>query len=104
MKAWTQHIWSAAEKKAMDYEIKKQLADFNNRNVREVDATVLWVLHDKFGWGHHRLRQFYTEFIKCMDELTDRYEMGKDEAPWLCTYKLKEYGIDLEEWEKEFYH
>lgn len=104
MKALVKHSWSAAERRAMDREIKAQLAEYNEKNMREVDATVLWVLHDKFGWGPERLRRFYKEFIECMDELTDRYEMDKDEAPWLCTYKLKDYGIDLEEWEREFYH
>ena len=103
MKALVKHSWSAAERRAMDREIKAQLAEYNEKNMREVDATVLWVLHDKFGWGPERLRRFYKEFIECMDELTARYEMDKDEVPWLCTYKLKDYGIDLEEWEKEFY-
>lgn len=27
--------------------------------------------------------------------------MDNSDQPWLCTYKLKEIGIDLEEWRKE---
>ena len=30
-----------------------------------------------------------------------RYEMEQGDDVWLCTYKLKEIGCDLEKWEKE---
>ena len=33
-----------------------------------------------------------------MDALVKRYEM-EDEA-WLCTQKLKEYGVNVESWVK----
>lgn len=29
------------------------------------------------------------------------YEMEQGDDVWLCTYKLKEIGCDLEKWEKE---
>jgi len=33
--------------------------------------------------------------------LIRRYEMEQGDDVWLCTYKLKEIGCDLEKWEKE---
>lgn len=27
--------------------------------------------------------------------------MRNSDKIWICTYKLKEYGIDIEEWNKE---
>ena len=75
---------SAGERQAMDMEIKRQCAEYDKRNATEIDAMVLWILHEEFGFGPERLR---------------RYEMN-DEA-WLCTRKLKEYGVDVEEWSKE---
>lgn len=92
---------TAAEQKAMMIEIRKQLAYYGRKHERETDAIVLWVLHSEFGFGAKRLRRFYDTFAPCVNELADRYELDDDDRPWICTYKLKEYGIDLEQWEKE---
>ncbi len=44
---------SAAEKKAAEYDRKHAL---------EIDAMILWVLHQQLGWGEKRLRKFYDNF------------------------------------------
>lgn len=33
--------------------------------------------------------------------LLKRYEMDDSDTVWLCTHKLKEYGLDIEQWNKE---
>ena len=85
----------------MNQEIRNQLAEYDRKNELEIDAMVLWVLHEQFGFGPKRLRHFYDAFSYAMDELVNRYVMDDSDQPWLCTYKLKEIGIDLEEWRKE---
>lgn len=71
-------VMSAAEKKAMDMEIQRQL-----------------------GFGNKRLKKFYDNFSRGIEALIRRYEMEQGDDVWLCTYKLKEIGCDLEKWEKE---
>lgn len=71
-------VMSAAEKKAMDMEIQRQL-----------------------GFGSKRLKKFYDNFSRGIEALIRRYEMEQGDDVWLCTYKLKEIGCDLEKWEKE---
>ena len=88
---------STGERQAMDMEIKRQCAEYDKRNATEIDAMVLWILHQEFGFGPERLRRFHERFFAGMDALVKRYEM-EDEA-WLCTQKLREYGVDVEEWE-----
>lgn len=92
---------SSSEKKAMEMEIRRQLAEFDRKHVLEIDASVLWTLHDVFGFGPKRLKQFYDNFSSSIDSLLDQYEMDDCDYIWLCTKKLKEYGIDIEEWDKE---
>lgn len=92
---------SAAEKKAMDKEIRRQLADYDMKNAVEIDAMVLWILHDKFGFGIKRLKRFFDCFSDEMSELAKRYELDESESSWLCTYKLEQLGVDLNAWEKE---
>ena len=91
-----------AESKALDREIRNQLSEYTRRHALEVDATILWELHEQLGFGPKRLRRFYDNFKPKMEELANQYDMdATEDGDWLCTYKLKEYGIDLEEWVKE---
>lgn len=44
-------VMSAAEKKAMDMEIQRQLAEYDRKHIREIDALVLWELREQLGFG-----------------------------------------------------
>ena len=88
-------------KKAIDAEILRQCAEFDKKNEHELDALILWVLHEKFAFGKKRLRRFYDSFAAELDELVKRYELGDEDRAWLCTYKLKQCGIDIAAWNEE---
>lgn len=92
---------TAAEKKAMDLEIQRQLAEYDRKNELEIKALVLWELHEQLGFGEKRLRQFYDRFTPSLNALVKRYEMDNSDDIWLCTEQLKEIGVDIEEWDKE---
>ena len=92
---------TAAEKKAMDIEIKRQLAEYERNHAIELEAIILWVLHEQLGFGEKRLRRFHDGFAPEIDALLKRYEMDDSDTVWLCTHKLKEYGLDIEQWNKE---
>lgn len=93
--------FSTKEQKAIDAEILRQCAEFDRKNMNEVDACILWLLHEKLNFGHKRLRRFHRWFRTELDALVKRYEMEDGDAVWLATHKLKEYGIDIDEWNKE---
>lgn len=92
---------TAAERKAMNIEIEKQLAEHTENHRMEIDAMVLWVLHAQLGWGETRLRRFYDNFGKELDALVQRYQMEDEDDVWLCTEMLKRMGIDIAEWDRE---
>lgn len=94
-------VMTAAEKKAMNMEIQRQLAEYDRKHVLEIDAMILWVLHQRFGWGEARLRRFYDGFAGEISALLDRYQMEEEDKVWLCTQKLRDYGIDIEQWDRE---
>ena len=48
---------TAAERKAMNLEIERQLAEYTRAHGLEIDAIILWVLHAQLGWGPKRLRR-----------------------------------------------
>ena len=94
---------TSAEKKAMDIEINKAWAEKLERNQAEINAIVLWVLHDRLGFGPKRLRRFFDQFNPAVQALVNRYELdeGNGDDIWLCTKQLKDYGIDIQQWLKE---
>ena len=91
---------TAAEKKAMDLEIQRQFAEYLSKSENEISAIILWELHEQFGFGPKRLKYFYIHFGKSVKELIARYELENSDDIWLCTRKLKEIGVDLDEWKK----
>ena len=92
---------SAAEKKAMDIEIRRQLAEYTKKHEQELAAVVLWELHAQLGFGNDRLKKFYDNFIPALDDLIKRYEMEDGDEAWLCTQKLKEYGLEISKMEED---
>lgn len=89
---------TAKERKAMDIEIKKQIAKMEREHAIALDALVLYALHKHLGWGKTRLRRFYEAFTAEHDKLIKHYEMTDDDNAWLAEEKLKEIGVDVAAW------
>ena len=87
---------------AVREEALAQLAEYDRKHVREIDALILWEMRKLFGFGPERLRRFYFGFGDAINALLARYELPEDDGIWLATRQLKEIGIDLEEWEREW--
>jgi len=85
-------------------EIQRELAEYDRKHIAEIDATILWVLHEQFGFGAQRLRTYYDAFHDRIKELVSRYEMEDQDDIWLCTQMLKRIGVDIEAWHKESDH
>lgn len=94
-------VLTAAEKKALDMEIMRQIAEFNEKNICEVDAAVLWTLYRHFEWEPEQLRAFYKAFHECMDEVIQHYQMEEADRAFVCTELLREVGVDLVAWDNE---
>ena len=86
-------VLTANERKALNMEIQRQLA----HKLDEVDATVLWILHEEFGFGEKRLQRFYSRFFQEMNKLVSSSE--NPDMKSVCSEKLLEYGINISDWE-----
>ena len=87
------------ERKAMEQEINKQTA----RNVQDLSknlqAIILWELHEQLGFGKKRLLRFQKAFAPLIKALKEFYEFKTaDDMEFLYKYKLRtEVGIDVDE-------
>ena len=93
-------VLSAAEKKAMDMEINRQIVEADRRYTDDIDAMVLYTLRVHLGFGKKRLRKFYDAFSAEHDRLIQYYQMP-DGYTWLCKEMLKRIGVDVEAWNRE---
>ena len=70
---------------------------------REFLAVAMLTLAETFGFGKKRLHRFFDAFGNLYDNTKQYYQYDRDDAIWVCTRKLRTtYGVDLEEWEKEW--
>lgn len=94
-------VLTAAEKKAMDMEINRQIVEADRRYADDIDAMVLYTPpHVHLGFGKKRLRKFYDAFSAEHDRLIQYYQMP-DDYTWLCKEMLKRIGVDVEAWNHE---
>lgn len=77
---------TAAEQKAMNMEIQRQLVEYDRKNELELDAIILWELHTQLGLGPKRLKKFFDGFSDALNALVNRYEMDISDDVWLCTH------------------
>lgn len=85
-----------------DESIRDTLLDLANYSIMTVlDAIILWELHTQLGLGPKRLKKFFDGFSDALNALVNRYEMDISDDVWLCTHKLKEIGVDVEDWYRQ---
>ncbi len=94
-------LGKTVSKKAMNKEINAQLALAHGRFVQDETAVILWALHEAFGFGAKRLRQFYDCYDGQWRALKAHYEASDEDMPYVASQKLKELGVDLEAWDRE---
>lgn len=100
---------TAAEQKALDMTTRRQLAEYTRKHELEIEATVIWqirrILEEELGSEVDvgLLKRLYDGLDVELNKLIEHYEMGIDDAQWLCTKKLKDEGIDIEAWRREKY-
>lgn len=90
---------SSKERKEIEREVRLQTAQ-NVKNLSlNLQAIVLWNVHEQLGFGQKRLIEFQRTFLPLIKQLQDFY-MAEDaeETEFILLYKLKnEVGVDVRE-------
>lgn len=90
--------------KALEDEIKRQTAE-NVKNLSlNIQALVLWSLHQQLGFGKKRILRFQKNFLPLIRELQDFYQTeNADETEFVCLHKLKnDVGVDVKNLDEMF--
>jgi len=93
--------FSKKEQEAIDREIHRQLLYAHRQSEIDDDCSLLWMLHEQFGFGYDRLKKAWELLYQANKEWEEHYELNPGDGTWVCRVKLKEYGVDVEQWYKE---
>ena len=88
------------EQKAMEIEIRRQIAEDAKKYENNVDVSVLYFLYKHLNFGEKRLRRAWEQFTAVYHDLIQYYEMP-DECDWLMDRELKAIGVDVSKWNAE---
>ncbi len=87
---------------------RKTVGDEVMKAAEIYDLTMLWTLHEDFGFGAVRLKRFYDSFVKTYRYMRDRYYCEGDEElfgsrtdAYVIKERLKEIGFDYDKEVKE---
>ena len=87
-------------REAMLHEINQQILQKDKEYQLNLDTMVLWSLKQFAGWGPKKLKDFYYFMFKEHLLMREFYELD-DLYPE--RHKLKEKGVDIEEWYSELF-
>ena len=88
------------QKKMIKAEADKVFKERMLSDTTNLDAAMLLILHEKFGFGTKRLKQFFCEVVNTCNKLMDDFQ--DDNAGELAKIKLRNAtGIDVEKLYKE---
>lgn len=89
---------------ALAYALKWLKEEAMPKVTRNVEAIILWQLHEQFGFGKKRLEEFLSFTSPMIKSMLDYYDFTTDaDAIWTCEHKLKTVlGIDLSQLDSPF--
>lgn len=95
-------VFTAAEEKAMNMEINRQLLEKDEQYAEDMDAMTLYTLMMHYGWKKKRLKKFWNAFFAEHQALREFYQMNESgDNEWLAKRKLKDIGVDVHQWREE---
>ena len=88
---------NAAQRKALQKQCRSEFFKLLENYNRQVSAQIMCILHFDFGFGKKRLFEFFKKLKKMQAEYIERYDAVDEEVPDICEIKLRNAGINLEE-------
>ena len=87
----------------IEAEIRRQCVDLNAEYELELDALLLWTLHEEFGFGKIRLARVYESIMRKRKDMHERYQpehsidrSGDVDIEYSVAYhRLLDYGFDV---------
>lgn len=103
MKSIVPRKLSNREMIALDSSIREQIGQNIVKLKGNIEAIVLWQLHEQYGFGAKRLEAFLEGFQPALQELVSFYGVeGTEDTEFACVHNLKAIGFDTEKLGKAF--
>lgn len=85
-----------------DDEARRLVEERMKEYCTKADVSILYTLHEVFGFGKTRCERFYKSWIKTHSAMADSFQSGGDDSHyWVMQERLKSIGVDVEALQKE---
>ena len=88
------------ERQVLNQKVNELLIKRHEEFADDVDYMIMYILHNHFGFGLKRMRQFYEAFITENEKLIKHYEMS-DAGVYFARKEMNAIGCDFEKWNGE---
>lgn len=88
---------NAAQRKALQKQCRKEFFNLLENYNKQVSAQIMCILHFDFGFGKKRLFDFFKKLKQMQADYMEKYELIDEEVPDVCEIKLRNAGINLED-------
>lgn len=103
MKAIIPRKMTNAEMKALDDSIREQIGQNIGKLKGNIEAIVLWQIHEQYGYGAKKLEAFLEGFQPALQELMNFYGVeSTEDVEFACVHNLKSIGFDTDKLGKAF--
>lgn len=86
---------------AMKKEIRRQIAEQEEKYIQGIDVMFLWALHKEFGFGKERLIRAYKAIGREYEAMRQYFET--DEV-FPAEFKLRDIGVDIDKLRNDEYN
>ena len=94
---------SNREMAALNGSIREQIGQQISKLKSNIEALVLWQIHEQYGSGAKKLEAFLEGFQPALQELMQFYGVeSAEDVELACVYNLKAIGFDTEKLGKAF--
>ena len=101
-KSLTNRYLANQRKAEADKEAKNLVLQEWDKFCKKADISILYTLHEDFGFGKERLERFYRGWIRRHSAMVDNYQCeGDDSHYWVMEARLKAIGVDVDALENE---
>ena len=82
---------------------RQEIYTANEQFAEDIDACILYALHETCGFGRERLIRFFRRYSELKNEIIDRYQFADGNADWTwwCTRELEKIGVNVKDLRSE---
>ena len=88
---------NSAQRRVLKEECRREFYNLLEDYNKQTALQMMDILHFEYGFGKKRLREVFVKLREMQNRYIERYEVGDDDVPDICEIRLRDVGINFED-------